>query len=93
MGTKGFHAIRNHQKCLSQLFLVHLHTYVMGLRPLEIVELLQSGDQLWTSESDVYGRQIVTFPQSVCKKEVISEDSDGLTTKADPRAVGVNLFY
>ena len=33
-------------KCLSQLFPVHLNTYVMGLRPLEIVLLSQCGDRL-----------------------------------------------
>ena len=32
----------------------------MGLRPLEIFLLLQRGDRLYTSESDVYRRQIVT---------------------------------
>ena len=31
---------------LSQLFLIHLNTYVMGLRPLEIFLLLQCGDRL-----------------------------------------------
>ena len=32
----------------------------MGLRPLKIVLLLQCEDRLQTSESDVYGRQIMT---------------------------------
>ena len=32
----------------------------MGLRPLEIFLLLQRGDRLWSSESDVYRRQILT---------------------------------
>ena len=32
----------------------------MGLRPLQIFLLLQCGDRLETSESDVYRRQIVT---------------------------------
>ena len=36
METKGFLLIGNHHKCLSQLFLLHLNTYVMGLRPLYI---------------------------------------------------------
>ena len=38
--------IWNHHKCLSQLFLLHLNTYVMGLRPLEIFLILQCGDRL-----------------------------------------------
>ena len=33
----------------------------MGLRPLEICLLLQRGDRLYTSESDVYRRQILTY--------------------------------
>ena len=32
--------IWNYHKCLSQLFLIHLNTYGMGLRPLEIFLLL-----------------------------------------------------
>ena len=32
----------------------------MGLRPLEICLLLQCGDRLRSSESDVYRRQILT---------------------------------
>ena len=36
METKGFISISYHHKCLIQLFLIHLNTYVMGLRPLEI---------------------------------------------------------
>ena len=53
METKGFRSILNHHKCLGQLFLINLNTYVMGLRPLEIFLLLQS-------ESDVCRRQILT---------------------------------
>ena len=35
----------------------------MGLRPLEqlLFKLLQCGDRLYTSESDVYRRQIMTY--------------------------------
>ena len=44
----------------SQLFLIHLNTYVMGLRPFEILSLLQCGDRLQLSESDVCRRQIRT---------------------------------
>ena len=40
--------------------MIHLNTYVMGLRPLEIFLLLQCEDRLWSSESDVYRRQILT---------------------------------
>ena len=36
IATKEFFSIRNHHKCLSYLFLIHLNTYVMGLRPVEI---------------------------------------------------------
>ena len=32
----------------------------MGLRPLEICQYFQNGDRLYTSESDVYRRQIPT---------------------------------
>ena len=32
----------------------------MGIQPLEIFFLLQCGDRLLTSESDVYRRQILT---------------------------------
>ena len=53
-------SIWKHHKCLTQLSLIHLNTYVMGLRPLEIFLLLQRGDRLQSSESDVYRRQILT---------------------------------
>ena len=33
----------------------------MGLRPLEIVQFFQRGKRLYTSESDVYRRQILTY--------------------------------
>ena len=33
----------------------------MGLEPLEIFKFLQRGDRLYTSESDVYKRQIPTY--------------------------------
>ena len=41
-----FFSILNHHKCLSQLFPIHLNTYVMGIRPLEIFLLLQCVDRL-----------------------------------------------
>ena len=49
-----FFSILNHHKCLRQLFPIHLNTYVMGLRPLEIFLLLQCGDrrQIWTTKVD-----------------------------------------
>ena len=37
METSGFYSIGNHHKCLSQLFPIHLNTYVIRLRPLEIL--------------------------------------------------------
>ena len=33
----------------------------MGLQPLYIFKLFQRGDRLYTSESDVYRRQILTY--------------------------------
>ena len=33
----------------------------MGVWPLEIFQLFQCGDRLYTSESDVYRRQILTY--------------------------------
>ena len=33
----------------------------MGLRPLEIFSFFQCGDRLYTSEFDVYRRQILTY--------------------------------
>ena len=42
------------------LFPIHLNTYVMCLRPLQIVIFLKCGDRLKTLESDVYRRQIMT---------------------------------
>ena len=71
-----FSLIWNHHKCLSQLFLIHLNTYVMGLRSFEICNSFSAGTVLrrqnltfedvrfWrikTSESDVYRRQILTY--------------------------------
>ena len=36
----------------------------MGLRPLEIFYFFQCGDRLYTSESDVHRRQILTYKDS-----------------------------
>ena len=58
---KRFFSIWNHHKCLSYLFPLHMNTYVMGLRPLEIFLLLQRGDRLYTSVSDVWRRLIMTY--------------------------------
>ena len=41
--------------------MIHLNTYVMGLRPLAVFSFFQSGDRLYMSESDVYRRQILTY--------------------------------
>ena len=74
METKAFYSFRNHHKCFSQLFLIHLNTYVMGLQPLEIFSLLQFRDRLKSSESDVYRRQILTTevdPRAVRVKDNI----------------------
>ena len=59
--------IWNNHKCLSQLFPLHLNTYVMGLRPLEIFLIyyfFRSGDRLYTSESDVWKCQILKYKNS-----------------------------
>ena len=40
--AKGFVPVSKHHKCLRLLFTIHLNTYVMGLRPLEILLLLYS---------------------------------------------------
>ena len=38
-----------------------MNTYIIGLWPLEIFQFFQFGDRLYTSESDVYRRQILTY--------------------------------
>ena len=62
MGTKGFFQFEIILNVLVRpyLFPLHLNTYVMGLRPVEIFKFLQCGDRLYTSESDVR-RQILTY--------------------------------
>ena len=42
-------------------FPLHLNIYVMGLRPLKMLKFFQCGDRLYTSRSDVYRRQILTY--------------------------------
>ena len=53
--------ICNHHKWLSYLLLLHLNTYVMDLPPFEIFYFFKCGDRPYTSESDVYRRQIQTY--------------------------------
>ena len=62
-GHKRVFSIRNHHKCFSQLFPLHLSTYVMGLRPIEIFVLLQCGKENIFLEcwDRLYRRQILTF--------------------------------
>ena len=60
METKGVFSIWNYHKCLSYLFLIPLNTYVMSPRTWYIFLVLQCGNRLQTSESDVYRRQILT---------------------------------
>ena len=50
---RGFH------KCLSQLFPIHLNTYVMGLRLIEFFLLLLCGDRLQTLTTKVYPRAVM----------------------------------
>ena len=61
---KGYFQIEIIINVLVLSFRVHLSTYVMRLRPLIIFEFFQCGDRLFTSESDVYRRQILTYKGS-----------------------------
>ena len=100
--AKGFFAIWNHHNCLSQLFPIHLNTYVMGLRPLEIFLLLQCGDRLQSSESDVYRRQILTTkvdprtvrvkPLSVIKSFLFHFIADQITVIRNKMSVLASRF-
>ena len=70
--AKGFLNFKS--SCLSQLFPLYLNTYVMDLRPLEIILFFQRGSHLYTSESDVYRRQIPTYkdgPRAVRVKNTL----------------------
>ena len=71
-GEQRVCSIRNHHKYLSWLFPLYLNTYVMGLRPLEMFEFFQCGDRLYSPESDVYRRQIVTYKNGRSAKRVTS---------------------
>ena len=42
----------------------------MGLRRLDIFKLIQLGDRLYTSESDFYKRQILTYKDGPHAKSV-----------------------
>ena len=53
-------------KCLSLLFALHLNTYVMVLRTLEICYFFQCEDRLCLLESDFNGRPILTFKDGPC---------------------------
>ena len=59
-GDQRVFSTRNNHKSLSLFFLVHLNTYVMGLRPVYIIWYFQCGDRLQTSACDVFERQILT---------------------------------
>ena len=43
--------------------MIHLNTYGISLRPLQIhvLSLFKREDRLYTSQSDVYRRQILTY--------------------------------
>ena len=73
METKnGFLILKSSQ--ISQLFLLHLNTYVMGQWLLWILQYFQCRDRPYTSDSDVYKRQILTFedgPRAVGIKIII----------------------
>ena len=59
-GDQRFSSIWNHHKCLRSFFLIHLYTYFMGLRPLEMFYSLSEGIDL----SDVYILQILMSKDS-----------------------------
>ena len=68
-GDQTFFLICHHSKCiiLNQLFPFHLNTYVMDLQPFYFFQFFQHRDRLYTSESDVHRRQILTskdFPRA-----------------------------
>ena len=44
---------------ITNVFSFHLNTYVNVSKAIIIVLFFQCGDRLWTSESDVYARQIL----------------------------------
>ena len=50
---------------------IHLNTYVMGLRLLEIFPYFQYGDRLYKSECDIYRRQILTYKKNGPRAEVL----------------------
>ena len=72
MKTKGFISIWNHHKCISQPFPIHLNTYVIGLRPLEMFLFFQCRDPVYTSEYAVYRRQILTYKDGLRTERVKS---------------------
>ena len=55
--------------------------YVMGLRTLYVCQFFHRGDRLYTSESDAYRRQMLTYkdgPRTERVNEVASLDHDFL---------------
>ena len=59
-------------------FLIHLNTYGMDLRLLETFYFCQCGDRLYTSglytsESDVHRRQILTYKGGPALKGIYEE--------------------
>ena len=43
----------------------------MGLRSLEMLLFFQCGDRFYTSESDVYRRQILTYKDGPCTERLL----------------------
>ena len=64
--TAGFLLILNHHKVL-----VYFNSYAMGLRSLEIFYFFQCRRRLYTSESDVCRRQILTHKDGRHTEKVI----------------------
>ena len=70
METKGVFSIRNHQKCPSQLFLIHLNTYVMGLRSLLKIFTFTAQGQILTTKVDSRAVRVKTGLIHLTKNDI-----------------------
>ena len=64
----------------------------MGLRPLEIVLFFQCGDRLYTSESAVYRRQILTYKDGP-RAERVNAQIISLKTTLDYAKILIIMVY
>ena len=71
METEVIFSICNHHKCLIQVFPIHLNTYVMGLRPLEIFLLLQCGNRPKVYPRAVRINEIYWPSTDICTPSII----------------------